>query len=72
VADRRFSRGPVVKVLAGRFAGYTGTIVDRSKTADCKGMPLEPARPGYCWVTLSIGGRLFTAHLREDELCRIS
>jgi hypothetical protein len=59
-----FSFGDKVKILSGRYAGLSGTVIDPALDSDA----LPTPRPGYYWVRIGLNNRSIPVHASEDDI----
>ncbi len=58
------SYGDRVRVLAGKYAGMIGTVIDPA----CAGEMLPKPREAYFWVSVILGKFVVPAHLHQDDV----
>jgi hypothetical protein len=59
-----FSFGDKVKVLAGKYAGTMGVVVDPETDSDA----LPASLPGHYWIRVTVQSLSVPLHVRWDEI----
>jgi hypothetical protein len=59
-----FSYGHRVKILSGKYAGLSGTVVDSTTTSDELPLP----QSGHYWIKILLHDHSVPVHVREDDI----